>query len=422
MQVNSVNALTCMISLNTVKQKTFVEGTLMKLAQPVFHKSLVWKRVAIGIFFTCLVMLLMACETTPIAGTSATVGPTVVRPTQEPGLLSTQVSTPTPTPIRPPSRGSAHLVYDGQSGGLLLFGGSGTGPVLGIDDTWTWNGSTWTQQHPVHSPPPRDNGAIAYDAATHQVVLFGGVSDEGNTPIIGDTWIWNGSDWIQQHPATSPPARDFASMAYDAATGQLILFGGGEGGKRLPNQAPPPLNDTWTWNGANWMQLHPANVPGARSQAGMVYDAAVQSVILFGGLDARGPTELNDTWAWNGSNWLQLQPKSQPPLSIVIPGDTLYLDEPTMAYDAATHQIVLALMGSSQNTHTTRQVDWVWDGTTWSPLQGATPDGEYGILAYDPALHSVIELTFYLHALEDIFENKLWQWDGQKWRLLDDWS
>ncbi len=54
-----------------------------------------------------------------------------------------------------------------------------------------------------------------------------------NTPIIGDTWIWNGSDWIQQHPAISPPARDFASMAYDAATGQLILFGGGGSGPRI---------------------------------------------------------------------------------------------------------------------------------------------------------------------------------------------
>ncbi len=33
-------------------------------------------------------------------------------------------------------------------------------------------------------------------------------------------------DWTQQAPATSPPARDFASMAYDAATGNIVLFGG----------------------------------------------------------------------------------------------------------------------------------------------------------------------------------------------------
>ncbi len=69
-----------------------------------------------------------------------------------------------------------------------------------------------------------------------------------------------------------------------------------------------------------------------------------------------------------------------------------------MAYDAATHQVVLALMGSSENTHNTRQIVWVWDGVTWSPLQGATPDGDYGLLAYDASINSILEFTLHLHA------------------------
>src|SRR5690242_14799971 len=32
--------------------------------------------------------------------------------------------------------------------------------------------------------------------------------------------------WTKQAPATSPPARWAASMAYDAATGTVVLFGG----------------------------------------------------------------------------------------------------------------------------------------------------------------------------------------------------
>jgi hypothetical protein len=47
-------------------------------------------------------------------------------------------------------------------------------------------------------------------------------------------------NWTRQAPATSPPARELASMAYDAATGNVVLFGG-------DNFEPQTFNDTWTW-------------------------------------------------------------------------------------------------------------------------------------------------------------------------------
>ena len=61
------------------------------------------------------------------------------------------------------------------------------------------------------------------------------------TGDLGDTWTWNGTTWTQQYPTTSPPARDGASMAYDPGTGQLVLFGGDDasGGN---------LNDTWVYS------------------------------------------------------------------------------------------------------------------------------------------------------------------------------
>ncbi len=65
---------------------------------------------------------------------------------------------------------------------------------------------------------------MAYDAATGTVVLFGG----GGRRPVGDTWTWDGTTWTQQHPATSPPVRCGTSMAYDAATGTVVLFGGGD--------------------------------------------------------------------------------------------------------------------------------------------------------------------------------------------------
>ena len=70
---------------------------------------------------------------------------------------------------------------------------------------------------------------MAYDPGTGQLVLFGGY-DGG---FLDDTWTWNGSTWTQMTPATSPPARDSASMAYDPGTGQLVLFGGWDEAQHL---------------------------------------------------------------------------------------------------------------------------------------------------------------------------------------------
>src|SRR5689334_6258159 len=80
----------------------------------------------------------------------------------------------------------------------------------------------WTKQHPAASPLARWGASMAYDAATGNVVLFGGSRGSGN--VLRDTWVWNGATWAKRAPATSPPALFDAAMAYDAATGNVVLF------------------------------------------------------------------------------------------------------------------------------------------------------------------------------------------------------
>ena len=108
------------------------------------------------------------------------------------------------------------MAYDAANGTVVLFGGYNGGQ---LGDTWTWNGSTWTQQSPAHSPAARSSSVMAYDAATQTVVLFSGSG--GTNP--NDTWTWNGTDWTQQAPAHSPPYRYGAAMAYNAANGTIVL-------------------------------------------------------------------------------------------------------------------------------------------------------------------------------------------------------
>src|SRR5204863_10121471 len=106
------------------------------------------------------------------------------------------------------------------------------------------------------APSPREGHAMAYDPVNRVVVLFGGIDlSSGALNVLNDTWIWNGGDWVQLAPVTSPPARSGHGMVYDAALQQTILFGGN-------GSVNATLNDTWTWDGSNWVKRNPAQSPG----------------------------------------------------------------------------------------------------------------------------------------------------------------
>jgi hypothetical protein len=107
---------------------------------------------------------------------------------------------------------------------------------------------TWTAHPPSGGGPPGlCLPAITGDLQRHLLVLFGG--DPGpSAPASADTWTYNGSSWAQQHPAQSPPARNDASMVYDSDHHVALLFGG----LGLTEGQTGPLNDTWSWDGGNW--------------------------------------------------------------------------------------------------------------------------------------------------------------------------
>jgi hypothetical protein len=44
--------------------------------------------------------------------------------------------------------------------------------------------------------------------------------------LLNDTWVWDGTNWVQKFPGHCPSARYHHAMAYDAARGQVVLFGG----------------------------------------------------------------------------------------------------------------------------------------------------------------------------------------------------
>jgi hypothetical protein len=106
---------------------------------------------------------------------------------------------------------------------------------VGTDDTWEWDGVTWSLRNPTSRPTGRIRHALAYDANHRRVVLFGGLRAPN---YVGDTWEWDGATWRLQAVAAAPSARENHAMAHDAGRGQLVLFGGWDFQLR---------GDTWTY-------------------------------------------------------------------------------------------------------------------------------------------------------------------------------
>jgi len=104
-------------------------------------------------------------------------------------------------------------------GKLVLFGGHDGAHYL--NDTWTWNGSAWSQQN-VAGPSKREIAAMA--TLGDKAVLFGGDDGtssppadtlfggtNGHSQVYDDTWTWNGTSW-KQESATGPSVRFSAPM------------------------------------------------------------------------------------------------------------------------------------------------------------------------------------------------------------------
>jgi hypothetical protein len=352
-------------------------------------------------------LLVASCSEAPTAiHSTPTPQPTVAAPapTNTPGLSTSTIGDQL-------LRAYSQIAYDKKQNNLLLFGGkNGNGNLA---DTWTWDGKNWTQQHPATSPGPIGGASMAYDDATGLVVLFGGCPT-GCLQSSAATWTWDGTTWSQLHPMNSPPARTNASLVYDAAQGQMVLFGGKGAGAQSS-----PLADTWTWNGTDWTQQHPVTTPSARLNMSMAYDAATRSVVLFGGDDQKAPVPtLADTWTWNGATWTRQSPATSPSPGFIHANIAIgaYPTTTSMALNESTGQVVLTLAGSDNTGTQEVQVSWVWNGSTWTQQSIQQNAVNALSLFYNSAQQTLCAFAFSLK--QSVYVDSLWKWTGQVWQPL----
>jgi hypothetical protein len=203
----------------------------------------------------------------------------------------------------------------------------------------------WTRLRPAHEPPARIYASAAFDGRRGVVVLFGG----GATGrAFGDTWEWNGRDWRERKLTPAPAPRYGAAMAWDAARGEVVLYGG---------SGAASCFDTWTYDGVKWRQR--ATSLGANTSSGTAtFDARRKEVVMV----TRDHDGKLSTWRWSGERWSEAKPAHPLPIG--------HADG--LAFDARRGTVVL-LGAACAYECANRLFDW--DGSDWHERSVEMPAG-----------------------------------------------
>jgi len=211
----------------------------------------------------------------------------------------------------PGGRAGHTAVYDPTSNRMIVFGGTtGFTSPFNLNDLWYLNEAnslsptqSWTPASlgSVSAPEPRTYASAVYNASLNKMIVFGGAGGFAS-PCYNDIWVLSNANGEGGAPTwtnlstngTPPPARFQHSVAYNATTDTMVVFGGSA------CVADTVYNDTW-WlinaSGTNgtpqWMQIFPSNPPTARAGQTAVYNAAKDEMIVYGGNEGNGTTLLD---------------------------------------------------------------------------------------------------------------------------------
>jgi hypothetical protein len=244
-------------------------------------------------------------------------------------------------------------------------------------------------------PTARCCMGMAYDAARGEIVLFGG-EIRSRQWVFHDTWTWDGSIWTRRAPTSSPPPRFSFGMAYHATTERAVVVDGRDEGT--------DYRDTWAWDGTTWHRERVPS-PSLRLDFGMASDELAKEIVLFGGWThpPTGDVYYHDTWTWNGRRWTRRNLARSPAGRHGL----------AMAFDALRGEMVL--FGGIGREGTYFGDTWIWDGSEWtrrSPQSAPSPRTSAAI-ACDPDRGRIV--LFGGFGADGRILNDTWLWDGTTW-------
>ena len=257
--------------------------------------------------------------------------------------------------------------WDSVGNRLLIFGGqTGSGAIATFTNdvlAYSPSSNTWatlSARGAAGAPAPRSRAAGAWDASTSRMIIFGGETIDSPLAVAADLWAFTPSNgaWTLLDAGgglEQPPARSWASLAWDPIASVIRLFGG-------KNAASSTYSDTWEWNGA-WHFDEARAQPSGRGAAAAVWDVQHAHFLIGPGLGLNG--DANDTSAYEPglNSWLALNVSN----SNILPPRQMT----GMAWDDADGQAFLfggrmAGVGAANDL-------WMLAATTNAPMPTATP-------------------------------------------------
>lgn len=344
-------------------------------------------------------------------------------------------------------RAAAAAAYDPVRDQLILFGGDAREYVdsaIGWQyrgETWSFDGDEWTRRSDV-GPSPRQSARMAWDPIREVIVLFGGVpdgrgwsgSEKGN-----DTWEWDGSSWTGRSADVLPSVIDESALA--TFQNAVVMVG------RTNTGTSSCTLETRTWNGSGWTLLAPDNPPACFTDDPyapplLVADQGRDRLVLW----ARGSSVV---YEWNGDDWGPVNLTQPFPSTMserdcaagYAAGKVTFVcatgtELETWTYDGAEFDLVETASGPTFRTRSTVAVDtsrdrlilvggmlgnnssdpltsdtWAYDDSGWTrlALDGA-PSMRTAATVYDPVRRRTL---FYGGGPGD----ELWSYDGTRFRL-----
>lgn len=259
-------------------------------------------------------------------------------------------------------------------------------------------------------PAARHRHGMVYDSVRGVTVLFGGLGngDDSSSAYLNDTWEYDGTNWTRRATAVSPSSRIDFGLAFDRRRGRVVLFGGAS------NLGQDPNGETWEYDGANWVQKFPMHSPAPRRHCALFYDPIRSVATLYGGETTLANPRAGDVWTWDGTDWTERVVTGERPPFGLERGSPL---QPRMVWDERRGY---AVMPPTDNPVPGGDfITWTWDGAGWTSRPytfagfGYTPMwvGNGLGVAYDHYRGEVI------YWAGDIFDQEyIWRWNGTDWR------
>jgi hypothetical protein len=256
-------------------------------------------------------------------------------------------------------------------------------------------------------------GSAVYDPAHHELMFLGVRQSTNQT--TEETWVLQGSRWVQLHPTDSPsPIRLPLLMPYPAK-GQVVAAGGGYPPVLHPEGSPVPCGsgtwctpirvrstgwyyDTWVWNGTDWRKLIANGAPGGVNAWSCVYIPTSGALIA----DAGTPHSMGALYSWNGSRWTPRSTTEFPTNS--QPGGTLAFDPgigKVIAYSGEKAGCIPDPCFSAVSD------TLIGNGVDWQKFTGTEPTPVRGNLVSDPVDDGVLLLNEL---------GQTWVFAGGRWR------